>query len=86
MNKFKKYYPNVWVAECDEEYKKGDIIQLENQYGKEVDCEVYNLILTRGDKFYYSVVRIEEKTYAERKAERYNNASANSAKKSNERM
>lgn len=28
MNKFKKYCPNVWVAECEEEYKKGDIIQL----------------------------------------------------------
>ena len=30
MNKFKKYCPNVWVAECDEEYEKGEIIgQLE---------------------------------------------------------
>lgn len=27
MNKFKKYCPNVWVAECEEEYKKGEIIQ-----------------------------------------------------------
>lgn len=26
MNKFKKYCPNVWVAECEEEYEKGDII------------------------------------------------------------
>ena len=75
MNKFKKYCPNVWVAECEEKYKKGDIIQLENQYGKEVDCEVYNLILSKNGKFYYSIVRVEEKTYAERKAERYNNAS-----------
>ena len=86
MNKFKKYCPNVWVAECDEEYEKGDIIQLETKYGKEVDCEVYNLILTKNEKFYYSVVKIEEQTYAERKAERYNNASSNSIKKSDERI
>ena len=86
MNKFKKYCPNVWVAECEEEYKKGDIIQLENQYGKEVDCEVFNLILAKNDKFYYSIVRVEDQTYAERKAEKYNTASENSIKKSNERM
>ena len=83
MNKFKKYCPNVWVAECEEEYKKGEIIQIETQYGKEVDCEIYNLVLTRLDKFYYSVVKIEDQTYAERKAERYNNASYNNIKKSN---
>ena len=86
MNKFKKYCPNVWIAECDEEYEKGDIIQLETKYGKEVDCEVYNLILARNGKFYYSVVKMEEQTYAERKAERYNNASSNSIKKSGERI
>jgi len=86
MNKFKKYFPNVWVAECEEEYQKGDVIQLENQYGKEVDCKVYNLILKKNEKFYYSIVRIEDQSYAERKAEIYNNASQNSIKKSNERM
>ena len=86
MNKFKKYCPNVWIAECEEEYEKGEIIQLENKYGKEVDCEIYNLILTRNEKFYYSIVRVEEKSYAERKAERYGNAAQNSINKSNERM
>ena len=39
MNKFKKYCPNVWVAECEEEYKKGEIIQIETKYGKEVDAK-----------------------------------------------
>jgi hypothetical protein len=84
MNVFKKYCPNVWVAECDEEYEKGEIIQLETKYGKDVDCEVYNLIATKNDKYYYSIIRCEEKTYAERKAEKYNNASSNSTKRSNE--
>jgi len=85
MNKFKKYCPNVWVAECDEEYEKGDIIELETKYGKTVDCEVYNLIAKRDDTFYYSIVRLEEQTYAQRKAERYGNAAQNHAAKSAER-
>lgn len=85
MNIFKKYCPNVWVAECDEEHKKGEVIQLETKYGKEVDCEVYNLIAKTADKYFYSIVKIEDQTYAERKAEKYNNASINSTNKSNER-
>lgn len=31
MNKFIKYCPNVWVAECEEEYEKGDLIFLETK-------------------------------------------------------
>jgi hypothetical protein len=85
MNKFKKYCPNVWVAECETQYNKGDVIQLETQYGKEVDCLVYNLILEgKNGLYYYSIERIEEKTYAERKAERWNNASTNHSNKSNQ--
>ena len=71
MNKFKKYCPNVWVAECDEKHKKGEVITLETQYGKEVECEVYNLVAEKNGKFYYSIVRLEEASYAERKAEKY---------------
>ena len=84
MNKFRKYCPNVWVAECDEEYEKGEVIELETKYGKEVECEVYNLVLKKNDKFYYSVVRIEDQSYAERKAERYSNSAINHATKSND--
>lgn len=82
MNKFKKYCPNVWVAECEEEYEKGVIIELETKYGKMVECEVYNLIAKNSDKFFYSIVRIEEQTYAQRKAERYSNSAANHTAKS----
>ena len=84
MNKFKKYCPNVWIAECDDEYEKGEIIELETKYGKEVDCEVYNLILQKDDKYYYSIVGLEDQTYAERKAERYSKSAINHATKSNE--
>lgn len=86
MNKFKKYCPNVWVAECDEEYEKGDVIELETKYGKTVECEVYNLIAEANGKYYYSIVRLEEQTYAERKAERYSNSAQNHAAKSTERF
>lgn len=85
MNKFKKYCPNVWVAECEEEYEKGDIIQLETKYGKEVDCEVFNLVGKINDKFYYSIIRCDEQSYAERKAERYNNAALKNQVKSNDK-
>jgi len=85
MNRFRKYCPNVWVAECDEEYEKGDIIELETKYGKAVECEAFNLIAQKDGKFYYSVVRLEEQTYAQRKVERYNNAARNHAAKSEER-
>lgn len=85
MNRFKKYCPNVWVAECEEEYEKGDIIQLETKYGKQVDCKVYNFILQKGELYYYSIVRIEDKTYAERKAEKYINSATSHYEKSNER-
>lgn len=58
MANFKKYCPNVWVAECDEKHNKGKIITLETQYGKEVDCEIYNLVAEKNNKFYYSIVRM----------------------------
>lgn len=88
MNKFKKYAPNVWIAECDDQYEKGDIIQIETKHGKEVDCKVYNFLGYTGTKeepkYCYSIVRIEDQSYAEKKAEKYHNASIRTAKKQNE--
>lgn len=82
MNKFKKWCPNVWVAESDDEYEKGDIIEIETKYGKLVECEVYNLIKQEGDKYYYSIVRLDE-PYAKRRAERYSDGAAAHHEKSN---
>lgn len=70
MNKFKKYCPNVWIAECEEEYEKGDIIELTTKYNKEVECEVYNFLgKTSTEKYLYSIVRLEDESYAEKKRE-----------------
>ena len=74
MNKFKKYCENVYVAECENKHDKEEIIILSTKYGKEIECEVFNLVATKEDKFYYSIVRLEDKSYAERKAEKYNNS------------
>lgn len=82
MNRFKKYCPNVWVAECDDECEKGEIIELETKYGKTVECEVYNLVTEKDGKYYYSIVRLEEQTYAQRKAEKYRNSAASRTAKS----
>lgn len=81
MNNFRKYCPNVWVAECDDEYEKGDVIELETKYGKEVECEVYNFLGVFNERNLYSIVRLDE-GYAERKAEKYNNAAARNQEKS----
>ena len=81
MNNFRKYCPNVWVAECDDEYEKGEIIELETKYGKKVECEVYNFLGMLNDRYLYSIVRLDE-SYADRKAEKYSNAAARNQEKS----
>ncbi|MGO3751193.1 MAG: DUF3560 domain-containing protein [Peptoniphilaceae bacterium] len=90
MNRFKKYCPNVWVAETEDKYQRGDIIYLETKYGKEVECEVYNLLKEIGTeeepKFLYSIVRTEDMSYAERKAEKYNNSMIKNIEKSNQKF
>lgn len=84
MNTFKKYCPNVWAANCEEQHAKGDVIVLTTKYGKEVECLVYNLLEERDNKFLYSIIRLEDQTYAERKAAKYAKAADNSTKKSND--
>ena len=73
-NKFKKYCENVFVAECNKEYAKGEIIELETKYGKLVECEIYNLVAKANDKFYYSIVRVDDKSYVQKKLEKLEKA------------
>lgn len=80
MNRFKKFAENVFVAECDEEYKKNDIIELQTKYGKVVVCKVWNLIKKTEEKYYYSIERVDgvnSKTIAEKRAKRYKNTKEN---------
>lgn len=57
MNTYVKYCPNVFVAKCEEPHKKGEIILVETKYGKENECQVWNLILERNGFYYYSITR-----------------------------
>ncbi len=69
-NTYHKLCPNVWVLKTNNTYNKGDITTIENKYGKETEVEIYNLINKElQETNYYSFVRIEEKSYYERKVE-----------------
>lgn len=75
MNTYAKYCPNVYVAKCEEEYKKGEIITVQTKYGKENECVVHNLLASKDGFFYYSITRADGynmQERAKRKAERYN--------------
>jgi len=81
MNRFKKY-AGVFIAECEEQYSKEDLIVLTTKYGKEVECEVFNKIGEKNGLFYYSVIRTESENYAQRKANKYIQYSDNAEQRS----
>lgn len=86
MNKYKKYCANVYVAECNEEHAKGEIITLETKYGKENEHEIHNFLSqTREGNFLYSITRVDGFNHQERarnKSERLRDYSTRAASKS----
>lgn len=85
MNTYTKLCPNVWIAKCENEHQKGDVIQLTNKYGNEADVEIHNQISMHDtEHFYYSFTRMEGMSYAERKAEKYKSWAASAERKSDE--
>lgn len=56
---YAKYCPNVFVAKCTEQHAKGDIITLTTKYGKENECEVWNLVAQKDGFYYYSITRTD---------------------------
>ena len=74
MNTYAKYCPNVYVAKCDEEHEKGDLIEVTTKYGKENECVVHNLVAQKDGFYYYSITRADGynlQERAKRKAEQY---------------
>lgn len=63
MNTYKKFCPNVFVAQCEEEYSKGDTIILTTKRGKEIECTVHNLVYQRDGYYYYSITRVNGFAY-----------------------
>jgi len=88
MNTYMKYCPNVFLAKCEEEHNRGDLIQVETRYGKENDCIVHNRIGKTNDGFFcYSITRedgYDSRERARAKAERIGGYAANAERRSSE--
>ena len=73
---YSKYCPNVWLAKCTEKHQKGDIIDVETQYGKTNESIVHNLVFEKDGYYFYSITRADGynlQERAKRKAEQYEN-------------
>ena len=89
-NTYYKWRPNVYLAKCEEQHAKGDVIEVETQYGKTHECVVFNFVAkgTSG-AYYYSVVRADGfnyQTYCQQKAERYERWSGSASSQSEQRF
>lgn len=85
-NKYYKYVANVFLAETENEYKKGDVIEIETKYGKVNEHVIHNLIASKNGRNYYSITRADgydNRERARRKAERYENWANGADAKSN---
>ena len=89
MNTYKKFYPNVYVAQCEQKYERDEIIQVTTQYGKENDCIIHNFIGYTGTKekpmYCYSITRVDGFNNQERyknKVNRLEKAAENAEKRS----
>lgn len=85
MNTYVKYAPNVYIAKCEQEYQKGDTIQVTTKYGKENECIVFNLMGKKDGCFFYSVVRADgfnTQEWAKRRAEKLQGAAVKCEQKS----
>lgn len=85
MNTYKKFCPNVFVAQCEQEYSKGETITMTTKYGQSHEAIVFNLVGKNATHFFYSVVRadgFDHRAWAQRRAERLNTAAHNAEKKS----
>ena len=91
MNAYKKYAPNVFVAQCEQEYKKGDVITLTAKYGKENEHLIHNFIGYTGTKenplYCYSITRLDgfnSQERAKNKVDKLNSWADSAEKRSND--
>ena len=87
MNSYKKYCPNVFVAQCEEEHKKGDIITIETKYGKENEHIIHNFLYSKNGYYYYSITRADgfnSQERAKRKVEKLSSYALSHESKSND--
>jgi hypothetical protein len=91
MNTYRKYCPNVFIAQCKEKQEKGDKIIVVTKYGKENEHIIHNLVGYAGTKenplYCYSITRVDGfdgQERAKEKAEKLNNYSNNANKRSDD--
>ena len=89
MNTYKKYCPNVFVAQCEEQHETGETIILTTKYGKENAHIVHNFIGYSGTKekplYCYSITRedgFNSQERAQNKVDRLNEWASNADKRS----
>ena len=90
MNTYKKYCPNVFVAQCEEKQEKGTVIIVETKHGEEHECIIHNFVGYTGTKenprFCYSITRADgfnNQERARRKVEKLNGYAGNAERRSN---
>lgn len=84
-NVYSKYCPNVFLAKCEQQYNRGDVILVQTKHGKENESIVFNLVFERAGFYYYSIVRADGfnfQEWAKRKAEKYQTWASNANKRS----
>lgn len=87
MNKYKKYCPNVFIAQCEDKHGKGETIIITTKYGKEIENEIHNYLGTRDDFHLYSVTRVDgfnSQERAKNKASKLEGYAGNAEKRSTE--
>lgn len=87
MNTYAKFCPNVFVAKCTEEHQKGATILVQTKYGKDNECVIHNLIVSKGGFFFYSITRadgFDNQARSLAKADKYTTFAANAEKRSDQ--
>ncbi|AGO15500.1 hypothetical protein K756_01120 [Glaesserella parasuis ZJ0906] len=87
MNTYAKFCPNVFLAKCQEQHEKNEIITVTSKYGNETEVEIHNLVKQQGGFYFYSFVRcdgLNSQARASAKAQRYQEYADNAAKRSNQ--
>lgn len=81
---YSKYVPNVFLAKTEGTFNKGETITMQTKYGKEHEAIIFNLVFTKDNFNYYSIVRADGFNSQERaksKVEKLNNWAASAEKK-----
>jgi hypothetical protein len=91
MNTYKKYCPNVFVAQCEEKHEKGDIIIVTTKYGKENKHVVHNFVGYTGTQenpmYCYSITRADgtdNRDRAQKKVDKLNSWADSAEKRSDD--